>query len=71
MAKEEEQAHHHVENTKCSTAGFVVFILGLVSGTFSALSCKFAYDTVSIGIDGVEKPFSKPIMMLFLMFLGE
>lgn len=29
-----------------------------------------AYDTVSEGIDGHEKVFAKPIMMLLLMFSG-
>lgn len=54
----------------CSTAGFVTFVLGLIAGTFSALLCKMAYDTESVGIDGEMKPFAKPIMMLFLMFSG-
>ncbi|KAJ1432622.1 hypothetical protein B484DRAFT_394915 [Ochromonadaceae sp. CCMP2298] len=58
------------EKTGCSTAGLVTFLLGLVSGTFSALLCKMAYDTQSAGLDGQMKPFAKPIMMLTLMFLA-
>lgn len=57
-------------NKSCSTAGFVTFVLGLISGTFSALLCKMAYDTQSVGLDGTEKVFAKPIMMLTLMFAG-
>ena len=55
-------------DVKCSNGGIIVFVLGLVSGTFSALLCKMAYDSRSIGIDGQEKLFAKPIMMLLLMF---
>lgn len=66
--EEENKAKHHEENAECSFAGFVVFILGLISGTFSALSCKFAYDTYAVGLDGTSKAFAKPIMMLLLMF---
>ena len=55
-------------DVKCSSGGIIVFVLGLVSGTFSALLCKMAYDSRSIGIDGQEKLFAKPIMMLLLMF---
>lgn len=67
---EEVEVHEHVENASCTTAGAVAFVLGLISGTFSALSCKFAYDTQAIGLDGTEKAFAKPIMMLMLMFFG-
>eukprot|EP00981_Chlorochromonas_danica_P013850 scaffold6925_cov248-Ochromonas_danica.AAC.12 len=67
--REEEEAHHE-EAAECSVAGVTVFVLGLISGTFSALSCKFAYDTWSSGIDGHSKAFAKPIMMLLLMFAG-
>jgi drug/metabolite transporter (DMT)-like permease len=62
---EEEQ---HEESAECNFYGFMVFVLGLISGTFSALTCKMAYDTMSIGVDGTEKAFAKPIMMLLLMF---
>lgn len=64
------EANHHHEEVQCSFAGTVTFVLGLVAGTFSALSCKIAYDTTSFGLDGTEKAFSKPIMMLLLMFAG-
>lgn len=67
---DDDEDVHHEENKGCSTEGLVVFILGLVSGTFSALLCKMAYDTQSPGINGVDKPFTKPIMMLTLMFIG-
>lgn len=60
----------HVEKADCTPAGAITFVLGLISGTFSALGCKFAYDTSAVGIDGTEKVFAKPIMMLFLMFLA-
>jgi len=61
----------HEEKQQCSSAGFITFMLGLISGTFSALLCKMAYDTKSIGISTDEvKPFTKPIMMLTLMFFG-
>ena len=40
-----------------------------MAGTFSAVFCKMLYETESVGLDGVTvKPFSKPIMMLLLMF---
>lgn len=67
---DDEEDVHHEENKGCSTEGLVVFVLGLISGTFSALLCKMAYDTKSAGLDGIEKPFTKPIMMLTLMFVG-
>jgi hypothetical protein len=67
---DDDEDLHHEENKGCSTEGLVVFILGLISGTFSALICKMAYDTKSQGLDGVDKPFTKPIMMLTLMFTG-
>ena len=63
-----EGGGHDEGDVKCSTGGIVVFVLGLVSGTFSPLLCKMAYDSRSIGIDGQEKLFAKPIMMLLLMF---
>ena len=59
---------HDEGNVKCSSSGIIVFVLGLVSGTFSALLCKMAYDSKSIGLDNQEKLFAKPIMMLLLMF---
>lgn len=64
----DQGGHKHEENAKCSPFGVTTFILGLVSGTFSAVTCKIAYDTTSIGLDGQEKAFSKPILMLLLMF---
>jgi drug/metabolite transporter (DMT)-like permease len=65
-----EETHEHVEKADCTPAGAITFVLGLISGTFSALGCKFAYDTSAAGIDGTDKVFAKPIMMLFLMFLA-
>lgn len=65
-----EHEEQHVEKAECTPIGMITFVLGLVSGTFSALGCKFAYDTTAVGIDGTEKAFAKPIMMLFLMFLA-
>ncbi len=58
----------HQETTTCSNVGMITFIVGLVSGTFSALLCKMSYDTSSVGLDGQTKLFAKPIMMLLLMF---
>lgn len=60
----------HVERTGCSTEGAATFAVGLVSGTFSAIFCKMAYDSSSFGLDGIEKPFAKPIAVLLLMFSG-
>jgi drug/metabolite transporter (DMT)-like permease len=60
----------HVERTGCSTEGAVTFSVGLVTGTFSAIFCKMAYDSSSVGLDGHLKPFAKPIAMLLLMFSG-
>jgi len=59
---------HREETNTCSDKGIATFVVGLVSGTFSALICKMAYDTSSVGLDGTTKLFAKPIMMLFLMF---
>jgi hypothetical protein len=67
---DDDHDEHGVERTTCSTPGVTVFALGLVAGTFSALVCKMAYETESVGIDGHPKFFAKPIMMLFLMFFG-
>jgi drug/metabolite transporter (DMT)-like permease len=64
------EEHEHVESAECTSSGFFTFVIGLISGTFSALCCKFAYDTASTGIDGTEKTFAKPIMMLLLMFFA-
>jgi drug/metabolite transporter (DMT)-like permease len=66
----EIEGAHKVEKSTCSTGGFITFTLGLISGTFSALFCKMAYQTESVGIDGQTKLFTKPIMMLLLMFAG-
>ena len=63
--------HEQREPTGCTTGGVVTFSFGLVAGTFSVVVCKMLYDTPSVGLDGIEKPFSKPIMMLLLMFSGE
>lgn len=57
-----------MESTQCSQGGIIVFVVGLIAGTFSALLCKIAYETPSVGLDGTEKLFAKPIMMLLLMF---
>lgn len=66
----EIESEQRVEKSSCSTAGSATFIIGLVSGTFSALFCKMAYQTESIGLDGEPKLFTKPICMLMLMFMG-
>mmetsp|Transcript_121409 Transcript_121409/g.238537 ORF Transcript_121409/g.238537 Transcript_121409/m.238537 type:complete len:433 (+) Transcript_121409:110-1408(+) len=70
MEIESAPKSHDEENKTCTNAGMITFILGLVAGTFSALICKMAYDTKSVGLDGEEKAFAKPIMMLTLMFAG-
>lgn len=64
------QEHEQHEPVGCSTGGIVTFALGLVAGTFSALLCKMAYDTTATGLNGEDKAFAKPIMMLLLMFAG-
>lgn len=51
-----------------SSLPYVLCSEGLIAGTFSALLCKIAYETASIGLDGTPKLFAKPIMMLLLMF---
>ena len=58
---------HQYESTTCSTAATITFFLALIAGTVSAFFCKAAYET-SVEIDGESKLFSKPIMMLLLMF---
>lgn len=70
MEVEKKDTEHHEEATTCSTAGLIVFILGLIGGTFSAIFCKMAFDSTSEGLNGEVKPFSKPITVLFLMFSG-
>mmetsp|Transcript_2240 Transcript_2240/g.2334 ORF Transcript_2240/g.2334 Transcript_2240/m.2334 type:complete len:422 (-) Transcript_2240:142-1407(-) len=67
---EVEKENHGEENAKCSTAGMVVFILGLIGGTFSAIFCKMSFESSSEGISGETKQFSKPISVLFIMFCG-
>ena len=54
----------------CSAAGAIVFILGLTSGTFSAVLCKVAYDTTATTLTGTTELFEKPICMVLLMFTG-
>ena len=54
----------------CSFYGILIFVLGLVSGTFSAVLCKVAYDTTSVTLDGSTELFQKPICLLLLMFTG-
>mmetsp|Transcript_45934 Transcript_45934/g.143750 ORF Transcript_45934/g.143750 Transcript_45934/m.143750 type:complete len:276 (-) Transcript_45934:775-1602(-) len=67
---------HDDVDVGCSPKAAVTFVLGLVFGTFSALSCKMAYDCRAVGIateddpNPEEKAFAKPVMMLLLMFLG-
>lgn len=63
-----EEEHEHVESAECTSSGFITFVIGLISGTFSALSCKFAYDTASTGIDGTEKVFTKPVCSFPFIF---
>lgn len=48
----------------------MTFALGLVSGTFSAVLCKVAYDTTSTTLEGTTELFQKPICLLLLMFSG-
>jgi drug/metabolite transporter (DMT)-like permease len=63
-----DEPSHREETTTCSNVGVITFVVGLISGTFSALLCKMSYDTSSVGLDGNPKLFAKPIMMLLLMF---
>lgn len=70
ISQKSEGAIRDEHDTKCSPAGLLTFVFGLVFGTFSALVCKMAYDTRSVGLDGTEKAFAKPIMMLLLMFVA-
>lgn len=58
------------EPSGCTREGTITFVLGLIFGTFSAVITKTAYEITAVGIDGQEKEFSKPIMMLLLMFVG-
>ena len=58
------------EEKACSPAGIAVFVIGLVSGTLSAVLAKVAYDTPANTLEGDVQLFQKPICLLFLMFLG-
>eukprot|EP01036_Dinobryon_divergens_P033392 gene33392-43169_t len=69
-SKNEEKPEEIHESVTCNLNGAICFVFGLLTGTFSALVCKMAYDTKSIGLDGSPKAFAKPIMMLLLMFTG-
>lgn len=60
--------HDKGEPAGCNFGGVVTFGVGLVAGTFSAVVCKMLYETTSTGLDGTSKLFSKPIMVLLLMF---
>ena len=64
----EVEKHEQREPTGCNFGGIVTFGVGLVAGTFSAVVCKCLYETSSTGLDGSEKLFGKPIMVLLLMF---
>lgn len=63
-----EDHHHQGEPTGCNIGGITTFGVGLVAGTFSAVVCKMLYETTSSGLDGSDKLFGKPIMVLLLMF---
>jgi len=64
----EKESSGHTESTKCSFAGALTFILGLIGGTFSAVCCKMSFESEAIGLDGEMKSFEKPIAIVFLMF---
>ena len=65
---EVDNGHEQREPTGCNFGGILTFGIGLVAGTFSAVVCKMLYETSSSGLDGTEKLFGKPIMVLLLMF---
>ena len=67
VAEEDEEIF---EEKPCSVAGVLVFMVGLVSGTLSAVLAKVAYDTKAKTLHGELELFQKPICLLFLMFLG-
>lgn len=46
---------------------YLLSLIGLFAGTFSAIFCKAAYETTVV-YDGQTKLFAKPIFMLLLMF---
>jgi drug/metabolite transporter (DMT)-like permease len=54
----------------CGLSSTITFLGGLMAGTLSAVSCKFAYSIESQGIDGESKLFEKPIFMLLVMFMA-
>ena len=68
MEVDKAEGHHQEEPTGCNIGGIITFAVGLVAGTFSAVVCKMLYETSSNGLDGTEKLFGKPIMVLLLMF---
>jgi drug/metabolite transporter (DMT)-like permease len=68
MEVDKAEGHHQEEPTGCNFGGVLTFGVGLVAGTFSAVVCKMLYETSSNGLDGTEKLFGKPIMVLLLMF---
>ncbi|KAM3570266.1 hypothetical protein VYU27_007657, partial [Nannochloropsis oceanica] len=54
----------------CDTPGLSAFLMGLFTGTFSSITIKVAYQMTSVGLDGVTKPFEKPLSTTFLMFVA-
>ncbi|KDO22689.1 hypothetical protein SPRG_11004 [Saprolegnia parasitica CBS 223.65] len=51
-------------------AGAIAFGCALLLGTSTTLSSKFMYGIQSIGLEETPKPFEKPLMQTFFMFVA-
>jgi hypothetical protein len=47
---------------------WLIFSIGLISGSISSLAIKAAYQTESVGSDGISRFFDKPWLMSLVMF---
>ncbi|EQC30039.1 hypothetical protein SDRG_12318 [Saprolegnia diclina VS20] len=51
-------------------AGAIAFGCALLLGTSTTLSSKFMYGIQSVGLEATPKPFEKPLMQTFFMFVA-
>jgi len=54
----------------CGLPEIIVFILALVAGTGCSLTSKVLLEMESVGMDGEEKKFEKPLFQTLGMFVG-
>jgi len=56
------------ETNKCDLKSAIVFVFGLIFGTFSILTSKLLYEMFAVGSDGTYKQYQKPVTTVLVMF---